>query len=447
MTLPRPAHFQMGRSVELYSPCKGIAVKSSILLFLALSLGAIAPTPAAAQGKVPSSAIVQIGLTQDGQSAVTVEKPRASSVLEVYDWDFDPVAAKRGLCATDLDLRLAYADALLGKLRTSGAPRKEVRTWLTEASAGRDELAWTSRLLLRDLDQMTLELPDSLTDLSDSRLLVEKLVGKDGLSGPDGLRALHLESEKPNPMPDLEEALEGWIGSAGTSETTFPMAQTPGRELMTLEVRVTPSGARIRIMEAPHFAGTKPGANNGEDEQVWETELREYAGDSLLSIMTEHPDLISRLPFQVQGVMAPKQLALRTDILGVYTQKLKPAVSLQFALTEGQGLEVVRIEPGTIAQALGVSPGSVLLEVCGTLIDGDSDIGVALGGRVDSEICVVWLDSTGRQHERTWRDGATSTFVESFTVDDAKVDDAKNEDQPPSARPLKLAPLPIKGEE
>jgi hypothetical protein len=225
------------------------------------------------------------------------------------------------------------------------------------------------------------------------------------------------------------------------------MAQTPGRELMTLEVRVTPSGARIRIMEAPHFAGTKPGANNGEDEQVWETELREYAGDSLFAIMTEHPDLISRLPFQVQGVVAPKQLALRTDILGVYTQKLMPAVSLQFALSEEKGLEVVRIEPGTIAQALGVSPGSILLEVCGTLIDGDSDIGAALGGRVDSEICVVWLDSTGRQHERTWRDGATSTFVESFTVDDAKVDDAKNEDQPPSALPLKLAPLPIKGEE
>ncbi len=104
------------------------------------------------------------------------------------------------------------------------------------------------------------------------------------------------------------------------------------------------------------------------------------------------------------------------DILGVHTRKLGPEMSTRFGLKGETGLEVVRIEPGTIAQILGVSPGSVVLEVCGSAITDEDGIASALGSGIGAEICVVWLDSTGRRQERTWRDGATKIMIESFQI-------------------------------
>ena len=403
---------------------------------LLLALGAFTGTSAVGQelGSTPQSG----GLIESTspQAPVPVETQhedahqlvvRVGARMEERSWEFDPVATKANLCDSDLDTRLGNVDHFLGRLRSPGAPRQEIRLWLKSASTGSDEFAWTSRLLLRDLEQMALTLPDPLKELSENLVLMEKL---DGLMG---LKALHLEGLMEAPSAIGHGGLEAWMESAETADAIFPMAKTPGQELMNLELRVSPSGARMRILEPPHFVGLAPTQGEGEGEQIWETELREYVGEDLAAILNEHPDLIRKLPFTVPGVHAVATAGLRLDILGVYTKELQPEICERFGLDGKFGLEIVRIEPGTIAQVLGVSPGSVVLEVCGRMIDSEGGIATALGGKIGSEVSVVWLDSTGRRQERTWRDGSSRVIIESFEI-------GEREGVPPAPRKTESSP-------
>jgi hypothetical protein len=399
-----------------------------------VALGALGTTPAAAQEHAPASFTIQLAcfgvalqdpvIEEDGDEDTTVfitlhaagedEQEVASGEFEVlhqdWSWTFDAEAAHAGLVEADLDVRMQFVDSLLGNLRHPNASRKDARSWLTERAKGKDELAWTSRLLLRDLDQMTLHLPDALDDLSNELFLVEQLEAR------GKLRALRFGAHGASSDEGAEGSLEAWIDSAGNGAGVYPMAKIPGQELVSIELRLTPSGARLRILEPPHIVRTVPQQESHGEEQIWTTQLREYVGPDLVTILSANPDLTDRLPFVVRGTSSRSAFVIRRDVLGVYAQPPTVEDELRFGLAKDVGLQVVRIEPGTIAHCLGVSPGSIVLEVCGMTVRGKGGIADAFQCGPGSEVCVVWLDSSGRRQERTWQDGAVNVIAESFAI-------------------------------
>ncbi|MFT4711261.1 MAG: hypothetical protein ACI8Q9_002402 [Planctomycetota bacterium] len=360
-------------------------MKNSLRTFGALLTLSLAPVHA--QESPGRGVAIQVAWSQD-QGEVHFEQRD-----EAKAFGFDEVAARVALSEANLDVRMGYVDELLGQLRHNREARQVVRAWLVAEGLHNNELAWTARLLQRELDQMESVIAFEILDPNMERFVLGDQRGALWSQG----------AADPKPESLVEEDLDVWMQSAKSRVNVFPSAPVASGELMSVELRIMPSMTRLRIMGTPHFAGTVEDANQPGPTQRWKTELQEFSGQDLASILNANPDLSSRLPFGLNQSKASPRVVLRTDVLGVHTRLLQVERGLELGLDANVGLEVVRIEPGTIAQLLGVDPGSVVLEVCGTTVEGTNGIANAIGGPVGSEVCVVWIDSFGERRERTWR--------------------------------------------
>jgi hypothetical protein len=333
-----------------------------------------------------------------------------------------------GLSQVDLDARLTFLDGLLAELPGSPDRARQLEGWLAEVAAGGDELAWTARLVQRQLSRTGTFM--DLAQQLEVRLLDDPLFGRgDG----DGLfteawsfevrepQVLFLEGPGGGQLPaellDREHQLqiEAWIAGKPGGPVRYPVASLEALGDCTLELRIGPDWARLRLLEAPEAAPeASPGSADPEGgaqhlHQDWITRVREYQGRSLAQIVSRNPDLVGLLPFEVPGVLLPAD-GPRTDVLGVFTRALTPERCSLLGLEPGCGLEVLRVEPGTVAEVLGIAPGSVVLEVCGIEVLGLDGIRVAMAGGVahhgsEGGLCVVWVDAFGRTQSRTWRRG------------------------------------------
>ena len=357
-------------------------MKNSLLTvgaLLALSLA-----PIYAQESPGRGFAIQIGEGEDSEQ-IHIELHGSAQVFH-----FDGVAARTALTEANLDVRMGYVDELLDQVRQDRGARQAVRAWLDSEGQSSGELAWTARLLLRELDQMESVIAFDVLDPN-----MERFVLRDLKRSP--------ASVAPEPGLLVEADLDNWMQTAKSRVNVFPTASVPSGELMSVELRIMPSITRLRVMGTPQFAGTVEDADDPGPTQRWSSELMEFSGQDLGTILKSNPDLASRLPFGLNQTKAAPRELLRTDVLGVHTRLLQLERGVELGLDANVGLEVVRIEPGTIAQLLGVDPGSVVLEVCGTTVQGTHGIAEAIGGPVGSEVCVVWIDSSGKRRERTWR--------------------------------------------
>lgn len=363
------------------------------LSLLHILLPALAACPAFAQdspGQAPVPDVVEVQL--------------------VSELDLDPTSLAKALSLKDLDKREAALDdlvAALGVGAQAGAeagPVKQARTWLEETAKGEGELAWTARLALRELkaghaakSAVKVLISDPLLDLGTA--------GK--LPLPSGLA--------PRPLlpgeAEEEDTIQVWVDEARDGMQLFPVEDVSELDGCTFELRCGPGDVRLRIVEPPESA--PKAAEDGQ--QTWMTRVREYSGKSLGQIFAEHPDLAGLMPFEVPGVRAPKA-ELRTDVLGVYTRPLDDAVRISLGLPPGIGLDVARIEPGTIAQAIGLERGSVIVELCGHDVTGEDGVSsilkevreAAMKAGTELEVDVVWYDAWGKRRSRTWRGAASS---------------------------------------
>jgi hypothetical protein len=319
---------------------------------------------------------------------------------------FDSAAWELRLALADLDRReAAYAELL--ELASSDA---RAAAWIHDAARRDGELAWTLRLLERELAAAG---PARRAGAPRSETLAWPF-------GQDPFAGMYAELER------LWGGLgdPSLLGRGSSSSSSIEIRQDGGRTTVTV-TETTDAGESTRT----------------------------YEGESLAEILRAHPELSGRIGVSGRGlpgglarrVAPPSALVdplvdngaehgaaaprapIRTDVLGVYTQPLEAAARAARGLAPGQGLLVTGVLPGSIAEAIGLAPGDALVEVGGLALYGRDDVSRALAARgADDELSVSWLDAGGQRRTRTWRprggvqDGATSVEPREPRATDAR---------------------------
>lgn len=355
-------------------------------ILLGLGAAALAPFsfPARAQAS-PSPvgpAVVQGDVPGDVPGALPV-RVRGT----VADWRAD-------LSQPDLEQREArfgeFVERALGDHRLAVL----LREW--SSSDADPELAWTARLILREVRR--------------EQEFARALQGRGRARRPAG------------PFAGVEERING-VGP--TPEGGRPLAPAleaapPAvkAEERSFRLEMGPSGVRLEVRSLR--AGDPPaGAGEGEDE------VTVYEADNIGILLEEHPDLAQELGqvrlFSQQGPVRPDVLframrgradtlgdfwtaqggSLRTDILGVQMRELDVHELLEDDAVGG--LLVERILPGTIAEAVGLRRGDLLLELNGVALGSGDDVSRVLSERQPDAPLMVSLDREGAPLRLTWK--------------------------------------------
>jgi S1-C subfamily serine protease len=94
---------------------------------------------------------------------------------------------------------------------------------------------------------------------------------------------------------------------------------------------------------------------------------------------------------------------LRTDVLGVYSQKLDPEQSKALGLPPEQGLSIERVEPGTIAQVIGLMRGDTLVTINSQPIYAVEDVRRILQERAADQELMIEIIAAGSSDPQTSR--------------------------------------------
>ncbi|TAJ12237.1 MAG: PDZ domain-containing protein [Planctomycetota bacterium] len=369
----------------------------SLALTAALVLGAAVPTAARAQQQHAQ----QPRLIRIAPRAQQPRAPQASAPFEAADWS-------QRLNAGDLAQRERAYDELAQLARGSEA----ARDWVREQAKGDGELAWTCRLLQRELDQSfggwrVGRAPQDGSWLHgfDFRPFAQ---GGDPFATRTDLDDLRAR------MQQLFDEMQGRFGApAQPGQPGAPRLPGVQGSSRTLQLEQGPDGCKVTVEEDVDGKLEKRTYEAQNLEELFEAhpELREKVG-----ITIERPqrfsfggDFGSAFPGWYQldrGAFAPATGALRTDILGVVVVGIAAERAHELGLESGQGLLVQRTEPGTIASVLGIGAGDVLAEINGRRIHSRDDIGAALRAhKHGEEVSVTWYDASGQKRTRTWREG------------------------------------------
>ena len=137
---------------------------------------------------------------------------------------------RTGLTLVDLDAREAFLEGLLEDARRSEERCLELTTWLTEVAAGKDELAWTARLALRELERHRSLDPvlDLLVEGGDLDVL---FLGPD--AGDEGLDVT-LRAE----VSGADGDLDAWMTGVVDRVNRFPVSNLHALGDCTLELRM-----------------------------------------------------------------------------------------------------------------------------------------------------------------------------------------------------------------
>jgi len=300
---------------------------------------------------------------QEVLQPVQPQAPRAQSFEQVFqasEW-------RERLSQRDLNAREQSYAELLELARKDARIADEVRAW----SRGQDELAWSARLLLRELDRRGAR----------GALRTFRTDGWGDMQERMHERMQDLQQR----MERLREEVERDFGRA--FEREGPMT----RQQRQVETRQDPNGARVEVR-------TRTG--NGPEE------VKVYEGRTLDEIYQAHPELEaenalkdqlappSRMPMVpdrrvLQPVQQPMQ---QRSVLGVMCQP------------KDGGLQIEEVVDGSIAAQVGLRAGDVLLELNGTPVPSREEVARVLQDRRPGEdLVIVIQDANGKRRTLTHR--------------------------------------------
>lgn len=327
--------------------------------------------------------------------------------------EFDAGAWAQALRAPGLAQRKASYGELVVAARSSDEILEELRTWAADESDV--ELAWTAHLMLRELRAGARSAP----------------LGRRGLGTPfwGGAHPLDLDA-----FDRLFDGLRQRDPLRGFGGQLFgPGAQNPfqldldafgpgsSQQSSGMSLELGPEGVKLRT----------------EETVDGETETRTYEAESLEALLEAHPELADKIG--TGGGAFPQRMPRRGGLLdtlddwrrprslrGSGPQGLRPVepslerLGIQMLPPEARtqtyagvaddvGLQVVEVLPGSLAEALGLRVGELVISLDGRALKSAQDVRTALDERAqDAAIEVECVDEAGQLRVRSWRPSDTT---------------------------------------
>jgi len=369
----------------------------------------------------------QQGPSQQGSAAQNPQgqNPKAPRGSARRAANFDAVLWRERLQQKDLESRERNFDSLVGEAADNEAAWRKIEGWARDDS--NPDLAWTSRLLLREIAHRGhdggLQRLDTRgfggAPFGDLRSRFEDLEQRFG--GIDSMfDDLQREFDRlgAGPLPGLPR---GGANSPGTPGSPGTSARSQSQ---SYSMQITPDGVKVEVSEDVNGKReTKTYTAKDQDElYTAHPELRDQFGARVQifgnrsSPFSNRQDNLFGAPRAPSGSRGdstwnrparPLQSGVRTDILGVMIQPPSAEDVAARKLDAGVGLKVESIEPDTLAQKIGVMKGDVIVELNGRVLRSAEDVRDALGARHDDEdVTVTVVDVSGKRRTLTWRAGA-----------------------------------------
>jgi hypothetical protein len=315
--------------------------------------------------------------------------------------EIDAETWKTQLADKDLDLREQAFERAVRAARQQPKLREALEGWARDASS--PELAWTSRLVLREAQ-------------SAARPFAGALGAPLQSWGPAGAAQLDLE-DLFGQMQALHGNLDQLFGQLDDGQGVPTQPQGGTNRSQSLQLRSGPDGVDCDV------------TTEVDGQNVTET----YHAGSIQELLEQHPELKDKI--QTDGLgggafdfgfpqgfggagnrgwfgpgiaggrwdfgapVAPQ----RTDVLGVRVEPVSADRATELGLEQGLGLSVQQVEPGTIADVLGVRRGHVLVAIDGHPLKTRDDISTALSARAaDAPLSVELIDRHGVRTTRVW---------------------------------------------
>ena len=315
--------------------------------------------------------------------------------------EIDPETWKSQLADKDLDLREQAFERAVRAARQQPKLREALEGWARDASS--PELAWTSRLVLRETQSTARPLAGAFGAPSQTW----------GLAGAPQLDLDELFGQ----MEELHGNLDQLFGQLDDGQGIPIQPQGGTNRSQSLQLRSGPNGVDCDV------------TTDVDGQNVTET----YHAGSIQELVEQHPELKDKLQtnglggdaFSLglpQGFLGAGNLGWfgpgtsggrwdfgaprapqRTDVLGVLAAPLPADRAAELGLEQGLGLIVQRVEPGTIADVLGIRRGHVLVSIDGHALRTREDISSALSARAaDAPLSLELIDRWGVRLTRVW---------------------------------------------
>ena len=394
---------------------------------------------------------------QQGRDAAPGRRPVRVEPRQDQPAGFDAGQWRQRLQQQDLGAREESYMQLLERARRDERVAEEVRAW----SRGADELAWTARLMLRELDRRGARgavrtfRDDGMADLQERMRVFQERMDRMRAEFDRDLQRMFDERDQgrgydEQPAPDarrqddpfmtLEELFErrreargaeqqpgGGAGprtdggQPGPRPQALPPRAFEGRaQSKSVEATQGPDGARIEVKEWI----------DGREER------RVYEGKTLDEIWQQHPELKEQQEIRIEigdggsqrvrvgpnaepeargrpqeGLLVPVprggrlvEAAPREGVLGIMCQPAGEELRKQLSLPATGGLVVESVVDGTIAAQVGLQKGDVLVELGGRTVGSREEVAEVLAGRrAGEDLVIVVVDAQGRRRTLTHR--------------------------------------------
>ena len=300
---------------------------------------------------------------QEVLQPVQPQAPRAQSFEQVFqasEW-------RERLGQRDLNAREQSYAELLELARKDARIADEVRAW----SRGQDELAWSARLLLRELDRRGAR----------GALRTFRTDGWGDMQERMHERMQERMQDLQQRMERLREEVERDFGRA--FEREGPMT----RQQRQVETRQDPNGARVEVR-------TRTG--NGPEE------VKVYEGRTLDEIYQAHPELEAENALKDQ-LAPPSRMPMVPDRRVLQPMQQRSVLGVMCQPKDG-GLQIEEVVDGSIAAQVGLRAGDVLLELNGTPVPSREEVARVLQDRRPGEdLVIVIQDANGKRRTLTHR--------------------------------------------
>lgn len=345
-------------------------------------------------------------------SGLPATQPQAPGLRLVVRPGVDLTEWRDRLLDNDLDGREAAYVELVRLAPRNMELRRALLGWALDRQE--PELAWTARLALREIGRRSTPVMITWVPLLAQFPRTQRV-------SPDGLASvprMNVEAKNQESFGGLRNmTLGGGFPLAAGKQLSLAAPRTlhlpAPNHLRSFNLKVQPEGVTLVVTDI-HLGGLH--------------ERRLYADRTLGLILEAHPLLRSQLPalnsIPTKSFVPAKQLEARvemqlrivagnvvlqgagggrpTEVLGVICTPLTAEEAIRRQLGPGVGFLIESRVPGSVADALQLKRGDILVELLGQPLCSLDDITRLMTKHAGERITVKILDHHGIERERSW---------------------------------------------